>query len=128
LNVSVETLRAGELLRVSAQVRNTSQVDSDEVVQLYVQDIEASCRVPHHELRGFTRIHLKAGETRVIEFELSAKDLSLIDEQGERWLEPGKFKLFFGGSQPDARSAELMGRAPLTATIEVVGERVKLPY
>jgi len=128
LKVSAEKLHPEELLKISAQVRNTSQVDSDEVVQLYVKDVIASCCVPHHELRGFARIHLKAGETRVIEFELNAKDLSLIDEQGERWLEPGTFQLFFGGSQPDARSAELMGRAPLMTTIEVIGERVRLPY
>ena len=83
------------------------------MIQVYIRDLEASCRVPHHELRGFKRLHLKPGESRAVQFELTPKDLSLIDERGERWLEPGRFRVFIGGSQPDARSVELMGRAPL---------------
>ena len=126
--VSSTNLRAGDSVRVSATVRNSSSRASDEVVQLYVKDLEASCRVPHHELRGFRRLHLGAGESRRVEFELSPRDLSLIDEQGQRWLEPGRFRVFVGGSQPDARSVELMGQAPLSLEIEVVGGRLLLGY
>ena len=77
----------------------------DEVVQLYVKDLEASCAVPHHDLRGFQRIHLAPGESRKLSFELTARDLSLIDDSGRRVLEPGRFRVTIGGSQPDARSA-----------------------
>ncbi len=121
-------LGAGEDVVVSATVHNVSERAGDEVVQLYVRDLEASCRIPHHELRGFRRLHLKPGESRVVRFELSPKDLSLIDEQGQRWLEPGRFRVYVGGSQPDARSIELTGHAPLAVEFDVIGERMRLAY
>jgi beta-glucosidase len=43
-------------------------------------------------------------------------------------LEPGRFRVYVGGSQPDARSVELVGRAPLAAEFELVGQRLELPY
>ncbi len=128
MTLSSTKVHAGDGVRVAATVRNVSERASDEVIQLYVRDLEASCRVPHHELRGFRRLHLLPGESRAIEFELTPKDLSLIDEAGQRWLEPGRFLIFIGGSQPDARSVELMGRTPLSVELEVVGERLKLSY
>jgi beta-glucosidase len=79
-------------------------------------------------LRRFRRISLEAGASLTLEFELSAKDLSLINEAGERVLEPGRFRLSVGGSQPDPRSEELMGQAPLSAELEVTGETLPLDY
>ena len=128
ISISKSRLSAGEDLSVTAIVRNRGSRASDEVSQLYVKDLEASCRVPHHELRGFARLHLKPGESRIVEFSLTPKDISLIDELGQRWLEPGRFRVTIGGSQPDARSVQLMGRAPLSVEFEVVGERLLLPY
>lgn len=61
-------------------------------------------------------------------FRLSAKALSLIDEAGQRVLEPGLFRIFVGGSQPDARSVELLGREPLAVDLTVTGARFLLPY
>lgn len=128
LSVSSPHLRAGERVTVSAQVKNAGTVASDEVVQLYVKDLEASCRVPHHSLRGFQRLHLAPGESRRVGFELGERDFSLIDEAGKRVLEPGRFRLTLGGSQPDARSVALLGQAPLAVEVELEGERTELPY
>ncbi len=128
LQLSQTRLCAGETLTVSANVRNVGPRESDEVVQLYVSDQEASWRVPHRDLRGFERIHLRPGEAREVSFELTPKALSLINEAGERVLEPGTFRVTFGGSQPDARSVELTKRAPLAGEFEVVGELLRLPY
>jgi beta-glucosidase len=128
ISISKSQLKAGENIGVAAIVRNKGPRASDEVIQLYVKDLQASCRVPHHELRGFTRLHLKAGESRRVEFDLTPKDMSLINERGERWLEPGTFRVTVGGSQPDARSVQLMRRAPLVIDFEVIGERLLLAY
>lgn len=128
LQLSQVRIRAGESLTISATVRNAGPFESDEVVQLYVTDLEASCRVPQRDLRGFERIHLRPGESRQVHFELTPKALSLIDEAGERVLEPGGFRVTLGGSQPDARSVALTQQAPLTGEFEVVGEPVRLPY
>lgn len=128
LSVSRERLEVGEGLEVSVTVANTGAREGDEVVELYVRDLEASIVVPLRSLRGFERVTLAPGERRRVTFTLGPRDFSLIDLEGRRVLEPGRFVLSVGGSQPDARSRELTGKAPLEATVEVVGERTFLPY
>jgi beta-glucosidase len=128
LELESDRLTPEQTLTLSVEVRNAGHLRGDEVVELYLKDLEASTTVPHHRLCGFQRVTLDPGETRRIEFRLSPKDLTLIDDRGQRVLEPGRFRLFVGGSQPDARSVELTGRAPLSAEFEVVGQRVELPY
>jgi beta-glucosidase len=128
LTASRSTMGTGDGIEVSAVVTNAGPRAGDEVVQLYVEDLESSCAVPHHELRGFERISLAPGESERVRFRLKPRDLSLIDAAGRRILEPGLFRISVGGSQPDARSVELVGQSPLTIEIEVVGGRVELPY
>src|SRR5690606_41509564 len=114
---------------LSVRVTNTSQRDSDEVVQLYVEHLTpGSDRVPVRELRGFERVHVPAGSSRNVEFSVSAKELSVIDEQGRRSLRAGTFRVHVGGSQPHARSVELTGRTALHVDLSYNGRAVELPY
>jgi beta-glucosidase len=115
-------------LEVSATVTNTGLRASDEVVELYVKDLATRTSVPHHELRGFERITLAPGETRTLSFTLEPRDFSRIDDAGRRLLEPGRFRIFVGGSQPDARSVALTGQTPLAVDLAVVGAPRELPY
>ncbi|HEY5955466.1 MAG TPA: glycoside hydrolase family 3 C-terminal domain-containing protein [Polyangiaceae bacterium] len=126
--VTPSRVEAGQSVVVSAVLTNVGHRLADEVVELYVRDLEASCRVPHHELRGFERVSLQPGESRHVSFTLTARDLSLIDERGQRVLEPGRFHVFIGGSQPDARSIALTGQVPITIDLEVTGSTQILPY
>ncbi len=128
VEASRSQLTADDELLVTAKLTNVGERTGDEVVQLYVKDVEASCVVPHHSLRGFQRVTLAAGASTVVSFKLSARDLSLIDERGVRVLEPGRFVISVGGSQPDERSAELLGRRPVAIDVEVVGAVTELPY
>jgi beta-glucosidase len=128
LFLSKTKLRVGDSLEVSVTVRNVSQRESDEVVQLYLKDLEASVAVPHHSLRGFERVRLGPGASQRVSFTLSPRELSLIDDQGRRQLEPGLFRVTLGGSQPDSRSVALTGKAPLAAEFELSGQRTELPY
>jgi beta-glucosidase len=128
LALSKSSLTAADSVEVSATVTNAGARRGDEVVELYVKDLQASCAVPHHDLRGFERITLAPGESRKVTFQLDARALSLIDDEGRRVLEPGTFRVTLGGSQPDARSVTLMGKAPLAADLTVTGERCELPY
>jgi beta-glucosidase len=128
LSLSTTRLSTEQNLELRVTVQNTGKRDGDEVVQLYVQDEEASVAVPHRALKGFVRVHLKAGERREVSFTLTPHDLSLIDESGRRVLEPGRFRVTVGGSQPDARSVALMGREPLSAEFAVTGDARALPY
>jgi len=126
--ISKPKLGAEETLEVSATVTNAGSRAGDEVVQLYVKDLEASTSVPHHELRGFERITLAPGESRTVSFTLTPRALSLIDDAGRRVLEPGSFRLFIGGSQPDARSVALTGQKVLSVDVELVGPRREIAY
>ena len=113
---------------VTATVTNSGERDGDEVVQCYVRDEAATTRVANHELRGFKRIHLKAGTSEEVSFTLNAADLSLITDAGERVLEAGAFKIFVGGGQPDARTAALTGKEVGSADLSITGESCALPY
>ena len=130
LTLSREELAAGdeEPVRVSVKVKNVGEMAGDEVVQLYVKDLEASVTIPKWELRGFKRVHLKPGETVEVEFELNRRHLSLIDNDGRRLVEPGVFRIYVGGQQPDKRSQELTGQDVLKAELTVTGEVVELEY
>lgn len=91
----------GDTVTVSADVKNAGGTDGDEVVQLYIRDVEASVPVPRHHLEGFKRVHIKAGEKATVRFELKSEQFMCYDDEGKPFLEPGEFQLFVGGGQPD---------------------------
>ena len=86
---------------VSVTVRNQGTVDGDEVVQLYLRDEVGSFTTPDRQLRAFSRVRLKAGETREITFTLDKKSLALYMRDGEWAVEPGRFTVMAGGSSED---------------------------
>lgn len=128
LKLDGSRLQAGAGLNVTVAVKNTGKVEADEVVQLYLSDLEASVAVPRWQLQGFRRIRLLPGESRTVAFEVTARQMALIDGAGRRVVEPGRFRLHVGGRQPDGRSAELAGTPVLSAEFEVTGSSLPLPY
>jgi beta-glucosidase len=85
---------------VSADITNTGNRDGDEVAQLYITDMLTSVVTPVISLKGVRRISLKAGETGTVHFELTPYQLSLLDEDMDRVLEPGRFRVHVGGVSP----------------------------
>ena len=128
LKLEKETLAAGENQTVAITVKNIGQFPSDEVVQLYLKDVTASVEIPKWDLRGFKRIHLNPDEETEVHFTLTPKQMSLIDNNGERVLEPGAFQVFAGGSQPDDRSRKLTQIDVLSAEFTVTGKPLLLEY
>lgn len=124
--LSSSCISAGDAIQVRVEVQNTGMRESDEIVQTYLQDIDASVRVPNYQLVGFQRIHLRAGETAEVCFTISARQMALIDENGNCVLEPGAFRVYAGGGQPDGRSVELTGKAVPSASFTVTGSPLKL--
>jgi len=115
-------------VKVSVSVTNSGDRAGAEVVMLYVKDEEASVRVPNWELQGFQKIMLQPGESQRVEFTLARRQLALIGNDGKCVLEPGRFTIYVGGQQPDARSQELTGRQVLKAGLVVTGSPVELEY
>jgi len=110
-----ETAITGNAVKVSVNVKNSGNVDGEEVVQLYLKDEVASTPRPLHQLEGFQRIFLKAGESATVEFELQPRQFSIIGNEDIRVIESGDFSIFVGGSQPGVKNANaIFGKVKLT--------------
>jgi beta-glucosidase len=99
VKLSTTSLKAGESLTVDADVKNTSDREGDEVVQLYLS-FPKTPGAPIHALRGMARVNIGAGETKQVHFTLDARDLSGVNLQGDRIMAAGSYRLYVGGGQP----------------------------
>ena len=111
LKISPAQLKADQEVNISFTLKNTGQRDGDEIVQLYVQDVVSSVTTYDENLRGFQRLHLKAGESKTVSFTIPASSMWLINREGRRVVEPGEFKVIIAASSEDLR---------LTGSYEVV--------
>ncbi|MDR2949255.1 MAG: glycoside hydrolase family 3 C-terminal domain-containing protein [Prevotella sp.] len=85
---------------VQATVTNTGTKAGDEVAQLYVTDMYASVKTRVMELKDFDRVHLNPGESKTVSFMLTPYQLSLLNDQMDRVVEKGTFKIMVGGKSP----------------------------
>ncbi len=97
-------------IRVEVFLKNEGDTDTDEVVQIYIKDLDSKLAVPNYNLCAFKRISLKAGEEKKVEMTAPNRAMSVVDEEGERHIDSKNFKLFAGFSQPDERSRRLTGK------------------
>ncbi len=107
LSLSSTTMAADGSVEASIMVHNTGQRDGDEVVQLYIHQQASTIARPVKELRGFQRIHLKAGEQRRVTFCIDREQLQYLNAQGEPVLESGLFDIMIGGNSDDTKSTTL---------------------
>jgi beta-glucosidase len=99
-DLAVETPRVmpSGRVRFSVTVRNEGARDGQEVAQAYVRQPVARRSRPVRQLKAFTKVALKAGESRRISFEIAAADLGYHDDAARHRIDPGAFELFVGGS------------------------------
>ncbi|MBV8894449.1 MAG: glycoside hydrolase family 3 C-terminal domain-containing protein [Acidobacteria bacterium] len=116
LKLSNNTPNAGEELGVEVEVKNISQRDGDEVVQLYL-DFPKLPGAPLRALRAFTRLHLRPGESRMVSFQVPARDLSYVNEMGDRVITAGQSRVTVGGGQPDTAAPGAQ------ATLNMLGQQ-----
>ncbi|MFI3281140.1 MAG: glycoside hydrolase family 3 N-terminal domain-containing protein [Rikenellaceae bacterium] len=93
-------LKAGEQLKIKVTITNSSQIEAQEVVQIYVSDVEASVETPIRRLAAIQRVNLKGGESKVVELSVAPEAFSLITDNVERKIEAGDFIISVGGGQP----------------------------
>ncbi len=87
-------------VNVKVKIKNTSAQDGDEVLQVYIRNLNNIKNQPLHSLKGFKRVHVKAGESEVVEIPLRMDAFSYINENGEKINEQGNFEVFVGNGQP----------------------------
>lgn len=105
LSVDQHTVSSEGLMTVSVDIRNTSSVAGDEVVQLYVRAESSRVPRPLKKLIGFERIHLSPGESKTVQFNLPDYDLAIWDVTRDRYcVESGTYTLMAGPSSGVLRS------------------------
>jgi len=103
LVLSKHQINRDDKLEVSVKVTNTGKYDGEEIVQLYLRDLVASISRPVSELKDFTKIFLKAGESKTIKFVIDKDKLSFYNNQLQWIAEAGDFELMIGASSRDIR-------------------------
>ncbi len=88
---------------VSVDIKNTGDREGAEVVQLYINDKFSSVTTPKIELKGFSRVELKPGETKKVSMKLTPEDLALWNTEMKKVVEPGLFDIMVGSSCKDIR-------------------------
>lgn len=100
----LHVVKGKQSVQVSFTLKNTGKMSGAEVVQLYVKDEHSSVMRPEKELKGFKKIFLKPGQSRLITFSLNADAFKYYSEAKKDWvLEPGKFDVLVGGASSDIK-------------------------
>jgi beta-glucosidase len=107
LHVSPDGIGPEGETSVSVDVTNTGKISGAEVVQLYIRDEVSSVTRPVKELRGFHRIVLDPGKTETVKFMLGPDELSFLNREMHRVVEPGSFKIMVGGNSADLIETKL---------------------
>lgn len=110
LRLDRPVIGSSEKTFVRFTLKNTGKLAGDEVVQLYIKDVLSSVVRPVQELKGFQRVHLKAGEETEVTFEISPEMLQQLNNELNPIVEPGIFRIMIGSSSRDL---------PLKADLEV---------
>ncbi|MDD4991619.1 MAG: glycoside hydrolase family 3 N-terminal domain-containing protein [Paludibacter sp.] len=103
IKLSTTELTAEGELKASVNVTNTGNVAGEEVVQCYVRDLVGSVTRPVKELKGFEKVALKVGESKVVTFTIKPAMLAFHRADMTYGTEPGDFKLFIGGNSRDVK-------------------------
>jgi beta-glucosidase len=117
LKMNAKSIKIGEPMQVTVDVQNAGDKAGEEVVQLYITDVAASVPVPIRALAGIKRVTLRPGEKQSVSFTIAPRQMSVIDNNGKRVIEPGEFMVSLGGKQPG-----FSGRADAQTTSVVTGK------
>lgn len=104
---------------VEAQIQNTSQVDIEEVVQLYIKDFDSAYAVKNHSLCGFKRVSLKAGETKKIKIPMMTRAFMSVNDEGKYVVDGKNYSIYVGVSQPDETSVLLSKVQPVEIKVTI---------
>ncbi len=117
--VSAEVLPLEKGVAIQAEAENAGEMETDEVVQVYVKNLDSALAPRNPVLCGFSRVRLAPGEKKTVRIPVSERAFLVVDENGMEREEGSRFLFYAGCSQPDSRSLELTGNK----TMEIIFER-----
>lgn len=115
---SARAVQKEEGLWIQAEVCNSGERDTDEVLQVYLKNLDSPYARENYHLCGFQRFHTEPGQTRTIELPVEERSFTVVDDEGRRFADGHHFKLYVGFHQPDARSCVLSGDQVLEIEVE----------
>jgi beta-glucosidase len=108
LRFDKKILKNGDSTLVRFRIKNSGTKDGDEVIQLYIRDLLSSVARPVKELKGFQRIHFRAGEEKEILFNITPDLLKMLNDKMQWVVEPGEFRIMIGASSKDIRLRDIL--------------------
>lgn len=112
-------MKTSETLEIQVEVRNNGDQTQNESVQLYVSKTDAEFKTPLYALKQVQNVVIKSNETETLTFNLSKALLAQVDNDGEKVLPKGAYKIYIGSSSPSQRVFELGGLIPLELTVNL---------
>jgi beta-glucosidase len=103
----LETKVSDDGVEVSINVTNTGSMEGEEIVQVYIRDKIASVTRPVKELKGFSKVSIRPGETVTLIFKLGRAELGFYNNQGKYVVESGAYDIMAGGNSRDVLSQEV---------------------
>jgi beta-glucosidase len=105
VNISSKKMTKDQTITVSVAIRNSGDYDAKEIVQLYTRDVVGSITRPVKELKGFQKIEIKKGETKIVSFTITEEDLKFYNQNLDFIAELGTFEVFIGANS-DTKNKE----------------------
>lgn len=112
-------MKANESLEIQVEIRNNGGQTQNEPVQLYVSKTDADFKTPLYALKSIQNVAIKSNESEIMTFNLTKQFLEQIDNDGEKMLPEGAYKIYIGSSSPSQRAVELGGFMPLELTVNL---------
>ena len=109
----------GDKVVVEATVTNAGDTATEDVMQVYIKNLDSKYSVPNVSLCGFKRVSLSAGESKNIQIEIPKQSFKVYNDKGEAIIDGANYELYVGTSMPDERSVKLTGKTPIKITVKL---------
>lgn len=103
--------------KVKAEIMNTGDYNTEEVVQVYIKNLDSPYAVRNHSLCAFQRVFLKKGEFLSVELPIAEEAFLVVDEEGEYRKDGNHFILYAGFGQPDDRTCKLTNKKSIEINV-----------
>ncbi len=107
MNLSSTSLKGNQTLNISVKISNTGNYDGEEVVQLYIRDLVGKVVRPVKELKGFQKVFIKKGESKMVNFTLTPENLKFYDDELNFDWESGEFDIMIGTNSQDVQTKRI---------------------
>ncbi len=106
---AAEAVYGADGLCIRTTVKNVGDTATDEVLQIYIKNLDSPYAEENYHLCGFQRIFTEPGQEKTLEMPIEARDFTVVDENGRRFEDGKHFRFYIGFHQPDPQSCALTG-------------------